>query len=171
MLFLVRHGQPVFDRDRPAATWELDPAAYDAVWALRDRLPHGASWYSSPEPKALQTAHLLTDTVVGVIDDLREHERDSTGWIDDFPDVVRRAFAEPDRPANPGWEPLAACRARISAAVSPLLGAHQDEDVVLVGHGTAWTVLVAELSGEPPDLGRWEKLAMPDVIEVPVARR
>jgi broad specificity phosphatase PhoE len=37
------------------------------------------------------------------------------------------------------------------------------EDVVLVGHGTAWTLLVSELSGEPPDLERWARLAMPDV--------
>jgi hypothetical protein len=37
----------------------------------------------------------------------------------------------------------------------------------LVGHGTAWTLLVAALTGEPPDLARWESLAMPDVLTVP----
>jgi broad specificity phosphatase PhoE len=47
-----------------------------------------------------------------------------------------------------------------------VLGVHGDDDVVLVGHGTAWTVLVAELTGRPPDLARWESLAMPDLITV-----
>ena len=46
-----------------------------------------------------------------------------------------------------------------------------DRDVVLVGHGTAWTLLVAELTGEPPDLERWRSLGMPDVITVPTRLR
>ena len=38
------------------------------------------------------------------------------------------------------------------AAVRRVLDVHAGEDVVLVGHGTAWTVLVAELTGAAPDL-------------------
>ena len=166
MLHLVRHGRSLVQRDRPAHEWTLDPAGYDDVWALRGRLPAGAAWYSSPEPKALETAQLLTDADVGVVDGLREHVRDSTDWLDPFPPVVRRAFDRPDEPAHPGWEPLATCRDRVVDAVRPILAAHAGEDVVLVGHGTAWTVLVAALTGVPPDLERWARLAMPDVIEV-----
>jgi broad specificity phosphatase PhoE len=162
-LFLVRHGRPVVDRDRPAAEWPLDPAGYDDVWALRDRLPAGAAFYSSPEPKALQTAQLLTDGDVGVVDGLREHRR-GAGWVVDFDDAVRRAFAEPDLPAVDGWEPLAGCWDRVTAAVTPLLAAHGTEDVVLVGHGTAWTALVASLTGSAPDLERWAALGMPDLL-------
>lgn len=40
--------------------------------------------------------------------------------------------------------------------------------MVLVGHGTAWTVVVADLTGLPPDLDRWSQLAMPDLITVEV---
>ena len=70
-------------RDRPAHEWELDPAGYDDVWALRDRLPQrGAAWFTSPEPKALATAQLLTDTEVGVVDGLREHGPRRTDWIE-----------------------------------------------------------------------------------------
>jgi len=43
---------------------------------------------------------------------------------------------------------------------------HRGEDVVLVGHGTAWTVLVSALTRRPPDLDRWRTLAMPDLIVV-----
>ena len=42
---------------------------------------------------------------------------------------------------------------------------------MLVGHGTAWTLLVAGLTGSEPDLVRWESLGMPDVIEVPAVLR
>ena len=126
-----------------------------------------AAWFASAEPKALQTAVLLTDGEVGVVDDLREHER-SGEWVDDFPAAVRRAFAEPDVPAVDGWEPLTACRDRVAHAVRRILDEHGDGDVVLVGHGTAWTLVVADLTGQPPDLDRWAALAMPDVISVDV---
>ncbi len=53
-LFLVRHERPVIDPTTPAASWPLDPAGFDDVWALRDRLPQGAVWFTSPEPKALE---------------------------------------------------------------------------------------------------------------------
>ena len=168
-LHLVRHGLSAPAPGTPAAEWDLDPAGYDAVWALRSsgRLPTRGAWFTSPEPKAVQTAQLLTDAPVGVLPDLREHER--TGeWIEDFPAAVRRAFDRPDQPAVDGWEPLAACRGRVVPAVRRVLDVHGDDDVVLVGHGTAWTLVVADLTGQPPDLDRWAALAMPDLITVEV---
>lgn len=166
-LHLVRHGRPLVRRGVPAAQWDLDPESYDDVWALRasGRLPTAAAWFTSPEPKAVQTAQLLTDGEVGVLDEVREHER-SGEWLDDFTGAVRRAFEHPEGPAAPGWEPLAVCRDRVVPAVRRVLDVHGDDDVVLVGHGTAWTVLVADLTGRPPDLQRWESLAMPDVLTV-----
>jgi hypothetical protein len=38
--------------------------------------------------------------------------------------------------------------------------------VVLVGHGTAWTLLASELTGRPPDLARWAALRLPDVVVI-----
>jgi broad specificity phosphatase PhoE len=166
MLHLVRHGRPLVQRDRVAATWDLDPAGFDDVWSLREsgRLPGQAAWFCSPEAKAIQTAQLLTECEIGIMDDLREHVRDSSDWISDFDTVVRRAFEHPDRPAYDGWEPLESCRSRVTTTVRGILATHQDEEIVLVGHGTAWTLLAAELTGNPPDLDRWTTLQMPDVI-------
>ena len=168
MLFLVRHGRPLVDRSRPANEWELDPAAFDDIWALRTsgRLPERATWFSSPEPKALATAELLTDGDIGVVDGLREHQRESSEWIEDFDDAVRRAFAVPAAAAVPGWEPIVACRERVVRSVEGILAAHGDDDVVLVGHGTAWTVLAAALTATEPDLDRWRALQMPDLVVV-----
>jgi broad specificity phosphatase PhoE len=167
-LFLVRHGRPLVQRDRPAHEWELDPAGYDDIWNLRTsgRLPDHAPWFSSPEPKALATAELLTDGEIGVLDGLREHVRESIEWVEDFDDAVRRAFAVPDAVAVPGWEPLSECRERVVRTAEGVLAAHPDTDVVLVGHGTAWTVLVAALADREPDLDRWRALGMPDVLTV-----
>jgi broad specificity phosphatase PhoE len=47
--------------------------------------------------------------------------------------------------------------------VGRILAECPDGPVVLVGHGTAWTMLAAELTGAPPDLEAWAALAMPDV--------
>lgn len=165
-LFLVRHGRPLIVRDQVAAAWELDPVGFDDVWALREsgRLPLNATWFSSPEPKATATAQLLTESDIGVVDDLREHVRETSDWIEDFAGTIARAFAHPDLSAYDGWEPLAECRARVVPTVQRILDVHGDDDVVLVGHGTAWTLLVAALSGREPDLGRWRALGMPDLI-------
>jgi broad specificity phosphatase PhoE len=169
-LFLVRHGRSLPRPATPPHLWEPDPAGFDDVWALREsgRLPARAAWFSSPEPKAIATAQLLTESDVGVLDELREHVRTTGDRIDDFAGTVRRAFERPDASAYDGWEPLAACRARLFPAVRRVLDVHAGEDVVLVGHGTAWTLLVSELTGAPPDLDRWESLATPDLIVLPV---
>lgn len=163
-LHLVRHGRPVVDPPRPAAAWELDPAGFDDVWALRDRLPQGATWRTSPEPAALATAQLLTDAEIGVVEGLRAHGR-GVGRVDDVDAAVAQAFAEPDVPARAGWEPLARCRERVTGTVRGLLDEQPaDGDLVLVGHGTAWTLVVADLRGTEPDPEAWRRFAMPDVV-------
>lgn len=174
---LVRHGRPLIDRTRPAATWNLDPQGIPAIDELRasGRLPYGGRWFSSPEPKALATARRLTDVAVEVVDGLVEHRREAAGFIEDFPGVVEQAFRTPELAAWPGWEPLAECRRRVGAAVRDILARVEEldgpgADVVLVGHGTAWTVVVAELTGAEPDLARWRAMAMPDVLVVTADR-
>ncbi|MCR6031805.1 hypothetical protein GGQ22_10155 [Nocardioides sp. zg-579] len=165
-LFLVRHGRPLVDRTRPAHTWELDPAGFDDVWALRDRLPQGGTWFTSPEPKAVGTAQLLTEGEVGVVADLREQVRDTADWLPDFEATVRRAFAEPDHAAYDGWEPLARTRERVVRSVASILRLHGDGPVVLVGHGTAWALVHAAVTGTEADPATWAGLGMPAVIAV-----
>jgi broad specificity phosphatase PhoE len=167
-LFLVRHGLSAVERGRPPHEWGLDPAGHGAIVTLREsgRLPAVARWFSSPEPKAFETARLLTDSPVTVVEGLREHERHSTHWFSDpadFRAVVRRAFDRPDEAALEGWEPLSATRDRLLPAVGRILADHPDDEIVLAGHGTAWTLLTAELTGRRPDLDAWARLRMPDL--------
>ena len=171
-LFLVRHGLPAPDPALPPEQWPLDPDGFAAIDALRasGRLPSDASWFSSPEPKAHGTAAMLTDGPVDVVDDLAEHRR-GVRWFDRqeaFRAAVRRAFEVPDERVVPEWEPLAETHERVVGAVRRLLQS-PGGDLVLVGHGTAWTVLVAALTGRAPDLDAWERLSMPDlwVVDTP----
>jgi broad specificity phosphatase PhoE len=53
------------------------------------------------------------------------------------------------------------------SAVRGILAHAPAGDVVLVGHGTAWTVLHAALLGVEADLAWWSGLAMPDVRVLP----
>lgn len=103
---------------------------------------------------------------VDVIDDLREHDRGEGAWVDDFHEAVAEAFAQPDSAARDGWETLSETRRRVVGVVRQILGAYPGRDVVLVGHGTAWTLLAAELTATEPDLERWRALTMPGVIVV-----
>lgn len=168
VLYLVRHGRPILDPTNPASTWVLDPEHEHLVADLAARAPwpDDAVWFTSPEPKAARTAFLLTGRDVPVVKDLREHDRSGTGWVPDFADVVREAFATPYTRVRPGWEPISRTRSRVVDAVRQIVKEHPGRDVVLIGHGTAWTLLAAELTGTEPDLERWRTLAMPDVITV-----
>jgi broad specificity phosphatase PhoE len=167
---LVRHGRPAIDPSVPAARWELAVDAADEVRAVGPVGQAGARWCTSPEPKAVATALLLAPasaTVpVEVINDLREAER-TAAWFDssaEFAAVVRQAFRRPDQPVLPGWEPLTVTQARVVAAVRALLA--DARPLVLVGHGTAWTLLVAALTGAEPDLDAWAAMPLPAVAEL-----
>ena len=167
-VWLVRHGRSTPDPDTPPETWQLAEDALPGIDALRPLLPDTDAWYTSPEPKAVATARRIRGADVPVVDALAEHRR-GPHWFDDpadFRDAVRRVFARPTDRALPEWEPLADLEARLVPAVREILVRHPDEDVVLVGHGTAWTLLRAVLTGEEPDLEAWAALRMPDVWKV-----
>lgn len=168
-LHLVRHGPSAVDRGKPAESWGLRDDAADCVYRLRGSgaLPHEAVWFTSPETKAVETAALLFPTGADVLDGIREAER-AAGWLpgDEFGAAVCRSFERPDRPAAEGWEPLSVTRGRVVRAVRTAIAQvaepRTDVDIVLVGHGTAWTVLVADLTGAEPDLDAWSRMSMPD---------
>ena len=165
---LVRHGLPLVDTDAAAASWALDPAGAGTIRELRrsGRLPDRATWFSSPEPKARETARMLTGGPVEVVDALREQVRLHVGWIEDFDGVLAEAFAHPERPAYDGWEPLDATRRRAADAVRNLMREHPTGDLVLVGHGTSLALVAAELTGTPVNPYAPAAMGFPDVVTI-----
>ncbi|WP_299034012.1 histidine phosphatase family protein [uncultured Pseudokineococcus sp.] len=167
---LVRHGRPLVDPSRPPSTWSLDPEHLDGVRTLRasGALPLGARWVSSAEPKARETAAVLTDSPVAVDGALGEQARPA-GWLDDYAVRIHRSLVAQESPAAPGWETAASTRARVVDAVHRQAESAAQEgatDLVLVGHGTAWTLLVSALTGRPVDLYAWERLQLPDTCSL-----
>jgi broad specificity phosphatase PhoE len=164
-LHLVRHGRVVPDPG-PASGWELHPDAVQGIAELRGSgaLPVGGRWFSSPEPKALETARALTDADIGVVDGLREMSRPAETWrgTEEWRVIVRRSMEAPDQPALPEWETGHETTDRVVGAVARIRATCPDDDLVLVGHGTAWTLLVSALTGSPPDFEAWSRLRMPD---------
>lgn len=167
---LVRHGAPLVDRDRAAATWPLDLATSADVRRLRADLPRTARFFTSPEPKARLTAALLTDGQVEVVPDLAEQVRLHAEWIEDIDAVRRRALLEPDRPAHEGWEPANRTRQRMRRALEAILAEHPDDDVVVITHGTGIALMAAELTDTPVDVDLPARLALPDVVVVELRR-
>lgn len=174
LLHLVRHGLPVVDETKPNAAWLLAPEASAAIDALRTsgRLPsNGARWFSSPEPKALGTAQALASSSVSVMDGLREMERRAGPWLgaDEWSAAVARSMTESSTPAQDGWETATATTSRVLGTVTRIRESCVGEDLVLVGHGTAWTLLVAALTASPPDLAGWERMGLPDHLVLDLA--
>jgi broad specificity phosphatase PhoE len=166
LLHLVRHGRPVIEPGKPASSWLLDRGAASDLQHLRVFLTanvRAASWHSSDEPKAVATASALTDREFDILPTLREALR--ADWFPhqrEFQVAVLTAFGTPTRPGRPGWEPFERTRTRIAAAARQIVE-QSPTDVVLVGHGTAWTLLVSEITGQPLDLDAWRRLQTPDL--------
>lgn len=172
-IHLVRHGRPEVEQDRPAAAWHLAPDAVEDVQRLRlsGRLPERARWLSSPEPKARETAALLTDGPVEVVDGFAEQVRLHGGWVPDLAAVRRQAFARPKDSVHEGWEPLATTARRVDTATREVLTRHPEEDLVIVGHGTAFALLAAALTHRRPDPEMPEAMGFPDVVTIELRRR
>jgi hypothetical protein len=123
-LFLVTTGR--------VTDGELDPAGFDAVWALRDRLPQGAAWFSAPDAAAVATCQLLTEADAGILAALRA----------------------PD----PG-ESAELVGERVRGTVRLLLEEEAGRDVVLVARPATWVALVGDAAA---GLGTPDVLALPD---------
>lgn len=77
VIHLVRHGRPLQNTNIAANRWTLDPNGHGEIAALRESgtLPATGSWFSSPEPKALETTRRLTAAPVTVVSGLSEMAR------------------------------------------------------------------------------------------------
>lgn len=120
--------------------------------------------YSSPEPKAFETAEVVgaaLDLKVTVIGDLREHDRVGVPFFTEpgeFEEQVRRLFAFPDERVF-GNESAAKALARFRHGIARVL-LFGDREPILVTHGTVMSLYIAARAGV--DAARlWRQLSMP----------
>lgn len=179
-LHLIRHARPVVDAAVSASAWQLavDDAPFVTL-AASPGFPRSGWWVSSSEPKAVDTARRLR-TVLGLASDvvqqtpaLREMQRPAR-WVEPaaFDQLVQTSVQSPAEPAAAGWEPATSVLDRVCAEVVRQCeesGRDGFGDVVLVGHGTAWSLLVAAILDRPVDIVAWRRMRMPDWCVLDVA--
>ena len=150
--YLVRHGRPLPRQGVPAREWELDPAGFDDVWALREsggsragrcgsprrspRRPRPPSCSRSPRRRPRRPARARSRS--GGLD--RRLRRPRCGARSPTPTCRRTTGGSRWRRAAPASGP----------AARRVLHVHAGEEVVLVGHGTAWTLLAAGCAARRP---------------------
>ncbi len=166
-LYLVRHAAPAPDPRRSPAEWRLSVDGRRAAEQLAADWPGGvlAALYSSPEPKAIQTAEPLAKRFgidVQVRECLHEVQR-PTGWLEDY---RRRVADYLSGGTLNGWEPLPAAQQRIVACVRAVAAEAGEGPVAVVSHGMALTLLLAALRGGPPSFTEWRFMLMPSVAEI-----
>lgn len=164
VLQLVRHAAPRIDPGVEPSRWQLRDDAFAALDALRTsgRIRDDATWFCSDETKAITSAACLTDRPFTVVPNLREAERRWIETTDDFSAAVERTILEPDATVGPGWETGREVQDRVATAVHQIVTSTSG-DLVLVGHGTAWTLLAARLRDRVAGIDAWRSLKMPDV--------
>lgn len=176
-LILVRHAQVVVDPTLAVERWKLSPEGEIAALAL---LQHPALSLvdvvvSSPEPKALATAGLLSAEALPVTEpDLRELDRSRLGWLPDenaYSAVVREILDHPGRSVR-GCGRAEDAQRRIVHAIDRIVERYPHQTVAVVSHGIVLTLYVSWLLGlETPSLTLWRSIGFPNVSVVDPERR
>ncbi|MFA6322393.1 MAG: histidine phosphatase family protein, partial [Candidatus Buchananbacteria bacterium] len=83
---------------------------------------------------------------------LVEIDRSSTGFMpyDEFINTVKDFFKKPDKSCR-GWETAHAAMQRVSSCVEDLMKKSGGKNIVLIGHGTAFALLLSYIKGIEPN--------------------
>jgi broad specificity phosphatase PhoE len=165
-IYLVRHAETSPDPERPPATWELTAGGHATALSLNGVLPE--VMFSSPEPKALQTAKHLTHLPVNVIEELREHRTDKEAWIsaENFALSAERYFS--NRETRIWGDSHAETAARFGNALAEIVAQMGGTDrCTVVSHGRILCSYLGDLTGTS-GYGLWKMLTMPTVIKLKV---
>ena len=161
-VILVRHAMPQVMPGTSSSLWTLGESAKEDCVLLAHALPAdiAAVVYSSPEPKASETATVIALRLgLQVQTDARFSEVDRPPvWDENYRAMVLN-YLECGEQA--GWEPVEAVRKRFAAAVDEALTAHPSGDVIISNHGMALSLFAA--SHATVNLAEfWSNLTFPD---------
>ena len=176
ILILVKHALPLIDPAVPASQWQLSEAGQAGAQVLTQKLAtyHPDLIFSSAEPKAIETAHIVAtvlDKQVEVVEGLHEHDRRNVGFLEKrkFEASIAQFFDQPDQ-LTLGTETANQAYHRFSKGVTGIIERYPDKNVVLITHGTVLTLFVSRLAGIEPfpfwkdlDLPSWVVLSQPDL--------
>lgn len=168
-LVLVRHSVPAIDPNLPPSEWHLSREGKERTRKLSSSLApfKFSTIYSSIERKAVETADILAETA-GVpsrsFDGLHEHERYGVKWStqERFEKQVAAFFERTDELVF-GGETGDQARSRFANALHTLRDHPQEEDLVVVTHGTVMTLFIASYNDIDP-FKFWRSLKLPSIV-------
>ena len=157
LLYLIRHARSRMRGDAPAR-WPLSRHGQRqaGVLARQDLWREVELIFSSPEPKALQTAEPAARRwyiPLEIVDCLHKLRRPRL--IPDYRKVVARLLA--DRQASiAGMESAAQAAERITRCLEALVAAHPEKTLAAVSHGLVLTLFLARLENRWPTVAEWD---------------
>jgi broad specificity phosphatase PhoE len=170
-LILVKHSLPEIVPDVPSAEWHLSAEGRRRASVLADRLPSVESKrvFSSYEPKAMETADILAGHMGlprEICKGLEEHRRPHAVLFSDrvYEETLAAVFAHPNELVF-GEETANQAGVRFAAAVKKLLSRTNDEDTLVVAHGTVISLFVAGGAGLDP-FPLWRELGLPSYVSL-----
>jgi broad specificity phosphatase PhoE len=169
-LILVRHSISKPNSQQSAHQWQLTPDGRERCLKLAEqlRLYQPTHFYSSDEPKAIDTAVLLMQALQINPEQLktdvqfRETARENVPFFDrieDFQSAIQKAMHHPDE-LHYGEETFNQALKRFSAGVKGVTDAHPDTTSVICSHGTILSLWIAKQIGQDA-FSLWQSLDMP----------
>ena len=172
-LILVKHSLPEIVESIPARDWILSEQGKTRVPILVEqlRMYQPEIVVSSVEPKAKQTAELVTDHLglnMQVVENLHEHDRSQTIFLSHpaFEAKVQDFFNRPDELVF-GSETANQAHQRFSTAVDLLRHQYGNETIVIVAHGTVISLFSSRLAGISA-FPLWKELGCPSFVVLDV---
>ncbi|SER75736.1 Broad specificity phosphatase PhoE [Gracilibacillus ureilyticus] len=150
-LILIKHSVPTIQADIPSNKWVLNNEGKDRAKVLAEKLSiyHFSKVYTSPEPKAVETAEIVAAFHKKPLEKLtntHEHLRLTNRKIypeAEWMDLMKHFFEEKDTLLF-GEETASEARARFDQAVRKLIKQHSyEEDILLVAHGTVISLFIS----------------------------
>lgn len=153
MLRYLSHPQVQINPEVPVPQWGLSDTGRQRVLAMR-RSPTLAATrliVSSAERKAIETAELISEVLnvpITIIEASHENDRSATGFLPppEFERVANQFFAQPETSVR-GWERAIDAQARIVGVMNSFVAAHNNGDILMVGHGGVGTLLYCHFAG------------------------
>jgi broad specificity phosphatase PhoE len=166
----LRHSLPVIDPAIPAQEWRLSEEGKLRCRLLAERLANfnPQRIVSSLEPKALETAQIVAETLGMPFEragGLHEHVRSRTGHTSQeaFEASVKAFFEQPGQLVF-GDETADQAHARFTQAVEAIQERYPGQiPLVIVTHGTVISLFVARACGVDP-FSLWKNLKLPCMV-------
>lgn len=170
-LTLVKHARPEKLDGVDSHEWPLSPQGRDDVRRLVAQLAGNkyAAVISSPEPKAAETAALLSEAFsldFSTHEGLAEHDRSNVPLMKtpEFVSAIANFFSKPAQLVL-GKETAKHALKRFEQAMDATLAAHPEGDLLIVSHGTVLALWLGTYAQIDP-YQTWRQMGLPSYVKL-----